>query len=151
MAAHPTERKLLEIYIGRICSQFGLGHLPWALFEVFTFISLRRHWQISSNLCNCMHFVLMRSRVTLMAAVAWLPVRSNHTKPDQAMPLPSPPSKNMSIYFYGAIYCGNISHPNANADATLCDPRAVYISYQPYLWYPLTKTRTPTHKLSRLA
>lgn len=28
MAAHPTERKLLEIYIGRICSQFGLGHLP---------------------------------------------------------------------------------------------------------------------------
>lgn len=28
MAAHPTERKLSEIYIGRICSQFGLGHLP---------------------------------------------------------------------------------------------------------------------------
>lgn len=28
MAAQPTERQLLEIYIGRICSQFGLGHLP---------------------------------------------------------------------------------------------------------------------------
>lgn len=46
----------------------------------------------------------------------------------------------MSIYFYGAIYCGNFSRPNANADATLRDPRAVYISYQPYLWYPLAKT-----------
>lgn len=92
----------------------------------------------------------MRSRVTLMAAIAWLPVRSNHTKPDP-FPFtlfPGFGARNMSIYFYGAIYCGNFSRPNANADATLRDPRAVYISYQPYLWYPLAKTPTPSHKLS---
>lgn len=91
---------------------FGLGITLSAFWSFHIYFTCPAPWQISGNLCNCMHFVLMRFRVT---SSTWATPQAAHV------------DIYICIYiFTSRIYCGNFSRAPQMQMQTLRDRRCLH-------------------------
>lgn len=90
----------------------------------------------------------MRSRVTLMAAVAWLPVRSNHTKPDPFPTLPTLRGQGTCRYIFTAQFIAAISRAQMQMQTLRYATRALFTLVISLIYgTPLRKPLLPLSQL----